>query len=96
MTENKNSNFSFSKVTDIKPSQLAKTERYISKYFVVLSNGMHAFFNNGRYELIDYNTVKKTYFDRMPKQLSDYYFKQIQILEQLNMNLINQHYIMIN
>ena len=69
-------NFSFSKIIDMKPSQLAKTQTYISKYFIPLSSGMHAFFNNGKYELIDHNTIKKTYFDRMPKQLSDYYFKQ--------------------
>ena len=66
-------NFSLKKLQDLPPS---KAIAYVCKYFVVLSNGMHAFYNNGKYELIDYNTVKRTYFDRMPKTLSDYYFKQ--------------------
>ena len=47
----KNINFSFEKVTDIKPSQLAKTQKYISKFFIPLSNGMHAFLNNNKYEI---------------------------------------------
>ena len=65
--------FSLKKVQDLPPS---KAIAYVCKYFIPLSNGMHAFYNNGKYELIDYNTVKRTYFDRMPKTLSDYYFKQ--------------------
>ena len=69
-------NFSLKKVQDLKPSEQQKAQAYISKYFIPLSNGMHAFFNNNKYELIDHNTIKRTYFDRMPKYLSDYYFKQ--------------------
>ena len=68
-------NFSLKKIQDLKPSQQVKAVEYISKYFIPLSNGMHAFFNNGKYELIDHLTIKRTYFDRMPKLLSDYYFK---------------------
>ena len=69
-------NFSLKKVQDLKPSEQLKAQAYISKYFIPLSSGMHAFFNDGKFELIDHNTVKRTYFDRMPKFLSDYYFKQ--------------------
>ena len=66
-------NFSLKKVQDLQPS---KAIGYVCKYFIPLSNGMHAFYNNSKYELIDHNTVKRTYFDRMPKTISDYYFKQ--------------------
>lgn len=69
-------NFSLKKVQDLKPSEQGKAETYISKYFIPLSNGMHAFLNNGKYELIDHNTIKHTYFDRMSKSLSDFYFKK--------------------
>ena len=69
-------NFILKKVQDLKPSEQSKAEAYISKYFIPLSNGMHAFFNNGKYELIDHNTIKRTYFDRMGKALSDFYFKE--------------------
>ena len=69
-------NFSLKKVQDLKPSEQLKAQAYISKYFIALSSGMHAFYNNGKYELIDHLTIKRTYFDRMPKFLSEYYFKQ--------------------
>jgi hypothetical protein len=69
-------NFSLKKVQDLKPSEQLKAQAYVSKYFIPLSNGMHAFYNDGKYEIIDHNTILKTYFDRMPKTLKDYYFKQ--------------------
>ena len=69
-------NFNLKKVQDLKPSEESKAQAYVSKYFIPISNGMHGFLNNGKYELIDHNTIKRTYFDRMPKSLSDYYFKQ--------------------
>ena len=55
-------NFSLKKVQDLKPSEQLKAQAYISKYFIALSSGMHAFYNNGKYELIDHLTIKRTYY----------------------------------
>ena len=69
-------NFSLKKVNDLKPSEHLKAQVYICKYFIALSNGMHAFYNDGKYDIVNHETILKTYFDRMPKTLKDYYFKQ--------------------
>ena len=69
-------NFSLKKVQDLKPSEQLKAQAYISKYFIPLSNGCHAFYNDGKYDIVNHETILKTYFDRMPKTLKDYYFKQ--------------------
>ena len=69
-------NFNLKKVQDLKPSETSKAEAYVSKFFIPISNGMHGFYCNGKWELIDHNTIKRTYFDKMSKSLSDYYFKQ--------------------
>ena len=59
---------------------LTKTgaKEYIIKYFIPLTNGSHAFFcaDTGIYQIFDEATIKRTYFKRMDKYLSTYYFEE--------------------
>ena len=71
---NNHINFKLSEVKNLSQTD-AKT--YVTKYFVPLSNGGHAHFINGKYELIDDKIVKSTYFNRMSKELNTYYFKEL-------------------
>ena len=57
---NNHINFKLSEVKNLSQTD-AKT--YVTKYFVPLSNGGHAHFINGKYELIDDKIVKSTYFN---------------------------------
>jgi len=55
-----------------------EAKEYITKYFFPLSNGTHAFFSadTGVYQILDDATIKRTYFKRMDKYLSTYYFEE--------------------
>ena len=57
-------NFDFKQV-DVKQNTPKQIMKYISKYFIPLTDGNHIFFVNGKYTIYDQATVKKTYFDRM-------------------------------
>ncbi len=65
-------NFDLNKIKTLSPVE-AKT--YIDKYFIPLTNGDHAFYINGRYEIMDDAVIKKTYFKRMSSELNKYYFQ---------------------
>ena len=66
-------NFNFDKMQTL---LFESAKEYVTKFFIPLSSGMHAVLCNNKYELMDYSTVKKTYFDRMDARLSKYYFKE--------------------
>ena len=57
-------NFDFKQV-DVKQNTPKQIMKYISKYFIPLTDGNHIVFLNGKYVIYDQATVKKTYFDRM-------------------------------
>ena len=66
-------NFNLDKVKNL--SQVdAKT--YITKYFIPLTDGNHAMLEDGVYVVHDDTEIKKTYFNRMSKELQNYYFKE--------------------
>jgi len=67
-------NFKLNKVNDLSPTE-AKV--YISRYFYPLTNGDHAMRINDKFEIIDKSVIKDTYFNRMSKELQNYYFKEI-------------------
>ena len=68
-----NNNFNLAFAKNLSNSE-AKT--YITKYFVPLSSGGHAFLANNKYNLIDDKIVKSTYFNRLSKEINQYYFKE--------------------
>lgn len=50
---------------------------YIKKFFIPLTNGDHAMLKqNGKYEIVKDEVIKKTFFKRMSSELNDFYFKQ--------------------
>lgn len=66
-------NFDLNKIKTLSPND---AKLYIDKFFIPLSNGDHAYFENGKYVIKDDGIIKRTYFKRMPKELYEYYFTQ--------------------
>jgi len=69
----KESNFNLSKIKTLSPID---AKAYITKYFIPLDNGNHAMFVDGVYKIKDDQEVKRSYFNRMQKELCNYYFKE--------------------
>lgn len=66
-------NFDLNKIKNL---SFNEAKLYIDKYFIPLTNGEHAFYINGRYEIMDDAVIKKTYFKRMTTELNKYYFQE--------------------
>jgi hypothetical protein len=63
-------------------------KEYITKYFFPLSTAQHVYISydaNGKcsFEIKDDMVIKKVYFNRLPKVISDFYFKEYQGLKTL-------------
>ncbi len=65
--------FNLEKVKDL---SFSKQKKYITKYFVPLSDGNHAQKVNGLYVVKDESQIKNAYFNRTPKELCTYYFRE--------------------
>ena len=65
-------NFSLDLIKSLSQNQ---AKEYLIKYFIPLTNGNHAFLVNGKYEIYETKIIKSTYFNRMSKELNEYYFK---------------------
>jgi hypothetical protein len=65
-------NFSLDLIKSLSQNQ---AKEYLTKYFIPLTNGNHAFLVNGKYEIYETKVIKSTYFNRMSKELNEYYFK---------------------
>lgn len=66
-------NFQLSKIKTLSP---VDAKDYITKYFVPLSNGNHAMLIDGIYHIKDDQEIKRSYFNRMQKELYNFYFKE--------------------
>lgn len=66
-------NFNLYKLKELSPND---SKAYITKYFVPLNNGTHAFFIDSMYVVKEEQEIKRTYFNRMSKELCNYYFKE--------------------
>lgn len=66
-------NFDLNKVKTLSP---ADAKKYIDDYFIPLTDGTHAFYVNGSYEIYDTTIIKNTYFKRMSTELNKYYFNE--------------------
>jgi hypothetical protein len=67
------SNFSFE---TLKSLNFSGQKEYITKYFVPLSNGCHCMLQNGVYELVPDDVIKKVYFNRCDKKIKEFYFTE--------------------
>jgi hypothetical protein len=65
--------FSF---TALQKLNYEEQKKYITKFFVPLTNGSHCFLNNGTYELVPDDVIKKVYFKRVDDKLQKFYFKE--------------------
>ena len=66
-------NFNLSKIKTLSPID---AKEYVTKYFVPLSNGNHAMLIDNVYVIKDDQEIKRSYFNRMQKELCNYYFKE--------------------
>lgn len=66
-------NFSF---TTLENLNKIEGQAYIKLFFFPLRSGMHAVLYDGKYELYTQADVKSTYFNRMPKHHSKWYFEE--------------------
>jgi hypothetical protein len=66
-------NFDLNKFKYLSP---VDAKQYITRYFVPLSNGTHAMYIDGQYVIREDQEIKRTYFNRMSKELSNYYFNE--------------------
>ena len=64
-------NFSFEIMNKM---MMKDCRQYITKYFIPLTNGKHAFIVDGGYIIYSERTIKNVYFNRMPDDLTKYYF----------------------
>ena len=71
-----NSNFSLDHIKNFSLNQQQDAKEYIKRFFVPLSNGTHAMLINGKYEIKEDADVKRTYFNRMTKELQKWYFTE--------------------
>jgi len=67
------SNFCLNHIKTLSPVDARK---YIDSYFIPLTSGDHAFYINGKYDILDDAVVKKTYFKRMSIDIVRYYFEE--------------------
>ena len=71
------SNFSLEEANNMAINQCRE---YITKYFYPLNTSQHvmvSYDEDGKpvYEIKEDHTIKKVYFNRLPKDVCDYYFK---------------------
>jgi hypothetical protein len=66
-------NFSFS---ELNKKNFEDQKKYVTKYFIPLTNGAHCMLEKGKYKQIDDKNVKSVYFRRMDKKLVKYYFEE--------------------
>jgi hypothetical protein len=67
-------------------------KEYITKYFYPLATSQHVFISyndkgEASYEIKEDMTIKKVYFNRLPKDVSDYYFKKYDKIKTLTCEL---------
>ena len=66
-------NFDLNRIKQLSPIE---AKQYLDKYLIPLTDGNHAELVDGKYELRDDSVIKRTYFNRMSKELHTYYFKE--------------------
>ena len=60
----------------IKTLNYTDAKQYLTKYFIPLNDGTHSFFQDGKYKILKSSVIKKVYFNRLSKELNNYYFKE--------------------
>ena len=66
-------NFNLKKVKDLNSNQ---AKEYITLYFKPLTDGNHAKYEDGKYVIKEDKEIKKSYFNRMSKELNNFYFRE--------------------
>lgn len=83
-------NFSLDHIKNLSQNE---AKEYLIKYFVPLTDGKHAFYMNGKFNISETKDIKSTYFNRMSKELNEYYFKDFTALKSITYQLNKDLYI---
>ncbi len=54
-----------------------KQKQYIQKFFVPIEKGKHIYIKENNFDIYTEEELKKTFFNRMPKELNTWYFKEL-------------------
>jgi hypothetical protein len=65
--------FDFKVLEDL---SLKEQKTYLKQFFIPLKNGCHVLIDNDTYEIFSQTDIKNTYFNRMTKELTTFYFKE--------------------
>jgi hypothetical protein len=65
--------FDFKVLEDL---SLKEQKNYLKQFFIPLKNGSHVLVDNDTFEIFSQTDIKNTYFNRMPKELTTFYFKE--------------------
>ena len=84
-----NQNFSLTYANNLPIDQC---KEYITKYFFPLSSSQHVFISYDKdgkssYEIKEDMAIKKVYFNRLPKDVTDFYFKKYDKIKTLTCEL---------
>lgn len=81
-------NFDLVKINTLtQQDRLGEAKQYLVKYFVPLKTGEHAFFDDGKWDVFNQDVIKRTYFNRMNKDLNEFYFKKFFSIKTLTCQL---------
>lgn len=60
----------------VKNMGILEARKAIDKHFIILDNGDHALIGGDEIKIYDTKTIKSTFFNRLPSELQNYYFKE--------------------
>lgn len=83
-------NFSLDHIKNLSPND---AKEYLTKYFIPLTDGNHAFYLNGKFHISEPKVIKSTYFNRMSKELNEFYFKDYTAIKTITYKLNEPQFI---
>jgi hypothetical protein len=66
--------FDLDYVNSLFKTSVDNARQYVTKFFIPLNTGLHAILEDGKYNIVDKKVINDVYFNRMPRQLREYYF----------------------
>ena len=85
--------FSLERANDLfRNDEITECKNYIKSYFFPLTTGQHIFIDYGvdgkpKYEITEDKTIKQVYFNRLPKDINNWYFRTYDKLKTITCEL---------
>ena len=70
---------------ELKSDDLTQKQKitYLCKYFIPLTTGDHAFYEDGKYTIVKHEIITKTWLNRIPAALKQYYTKDLDTIRRV-------------